>query len=74
MLGHLIQGAGSLATRILFKGASLSMHFRIRELRVSNCSSGSSEYDMMDMGSVEKFSTKDSPFKFLITPMCLNRG
>ena len=74
MLGYFIQGAGGLVTRILFKGASLSMHFRIRELRVSNCSSGSSEYDMMDMGSVEKFSTKDSSFKFLITLMCLNRG
>ena len=74
MLGYFIQGAGGLVTRILFKGASLSMHFRIRELRVSNCSSGSSEYDMMDMGSVEKFSTKDSSLKFFISRLCLNRG
>ena len=44
MLEHFIQGAGGLVTRLLFNGACLSMHSRIRESRVSNCSSGSSEY------------------------------
>ena len=74
MLGHFIQGAGGLVTRILFNGACLSMHSRIRELRVSNCSSGSSEHDMMDMGGVEKSSTKDSSLKFFISCICLNCG
>ena len=74
MLGHFIQGAGGLVTRILFNGACLPMHSRIRELRVSNCSSGSSEHDMMDMRSVEKSSTKDSSLKFFISRMCLNCG
>ena len=67
MLRHFIQGTGGLVTRILFNGACLSMHSRIRELRLSNCSSGSSEHDMMDMGSVEKSSTKDSSLKFFIS-------
>ena len=74
MLGHFIQGTGGLVTRILFNGACLSMHSRIRESRVSNCSSGSSEYDMMDMRSVEKSSTKDTSLKFFISRMCLNCG
>ena len=73
MLGHFIQGTGGLVTRMLFNGACLSMHSR-RESRVSNCSSGSSEYDMMDMRSVEKSSTKDSSLKFFISRMCLNCG
>ena len=74
MLEHFVQGTGGPVTRILFNGACLSMHSRIRELMVSNCSSGSSEYDMMDMGSVEKSSTKDSSLKFLITRLRLNHG
>ena len=74
MLGHFIQGAGGLVTRILFNGACLPMHYRIRELRVSNCSSGSSKHDMMDMRSVEKSSTKDSSLKFFMSRMCLNCG
>ena len=74
MLGHFIEGTGGPVTRILFNGACLSMHSRIRESRVSNCSSGSSEYDMVDMGGVEKSSTKDSSLKFFISRMCLNCG
>ena len=74
MLGHFIQSTGGLVARILFNGAFLPMHSRIRELRVSNYSSGSSEHDMMDMGGVEISSTKDSSLKFFISRMCLNCG
>ena len=73
-VGTFHQGAGGLVTRILFNEACLSMHSRIRELRVSSFSSGSSEYDMMDKGNVEKSYTKDSSLKFFITRIGLNRG
>ena len=72
--GVFIHGAGRHVTFTFCSGACLSRHSVNKRFKESSCSSGSSEKDVTDSGSLEKSSINSSSSRLLVSCMNLWHG
>ena len=72
--GVFIHGAGRRVTFTFCSGSCLSRHSVNKRFKESSCSSGSSEKDVTDSGSLEKSSINSSSSRLLLSCMNLWHG